>query len=833
MASSAVLVHFSRVRAMENFSTILGLLCLVFHLATSELFGYCPNGVRGVYDSTNNRCLTMVKIDLVGEEPNWFESAYNSCTTKYPNSVLFSWFNEEEQIAMIKDAIWKLSGNTTEFSILNGLYIADVVNNEYDSTMTWEFSNYTHTMTEQLYIMYNKTHQYDWEYETKLILSTKDIYDIYNLFYSTPICMLHKINVGKREFSDKAIPIECYNTTVAAVKVLCSITYDGPQILNPCDEGFQGVFCNETIKETTEFPPLYNMSVACANLNCSDHGVCVEIDGKYTCKCYPGHTGKHCEKEHRRFVDPLGCMNGPFCGSNGDCYQSGDDWKCACHPGFTGIRCEESIDLCEIYNPCLNKGKCISENGRLRCKCDRHHVGEFCDFRVNPCTNETINCGKAGRCVRLNSTEKCWCSAGFTGKECEEKVDLCDENNMCNFAKQCLTVHEETHSYMQCKCNDWESGKYCTQKRDTCRRKGPCLSRGVCGLLDDDSYICHCKQGYHGKFCEIERIHACDDNSTCGEHGKCIRLGNDFLCQCNFGFTGKYCETRLNSCEFKPCGANGKCNRKHDGYECICNPGYTGHFCENTIDMCYTLNPCRRGKCLNKINGFYCICPEGYMGMACEQKYESCNSELCLNGGTCYMVGEELKCHCMPGYKGANCARKNNICKMHRNICGDHGRCTYDDIDGQIKCVCNIGYDGKYCEKKVTSCSNGNPCRYGNCTVGENFFTCQCPTNVTGELCEIGSPANDDIETDIADDEDILDDEVDDGIKYDKTYFSLLATAYGIAITGWIVAIVMLLKHLKNKKTPPPTTTESVTASAGNSVKDEPNNGSNSKACEA
>nr|AAC64582.1 unknown [Trichinella spiralis] len=180
----------------------------------------------------------MVEIDLVGEEPNWFESAYSSCTTKYPNSVLFSWFNEKEQIALIKDAIWKLSGNTTEFSILNGLYIADVVNNEDDSTMSWEFSNYTHTTNEQLYIMHNKTHQYDWEYETKLILSTKDIYDIYNLFYSTPICMFHEINVGKREFSEKAIPIECYNTTDTAVKALCSITYDGKFIVVSSDKFF-------------------------------------------------------------------------------------------------------------------------------------------------------------------------------------------------------------------------------------------------------------------------------------------------------------------------------------------------------------------------------------------------------------------------------------------------------------------------------------------------------------------------------------------------------------------------------------------------------------------
>ncbi|KRZ79436.1 Neurogenic locus notch -like protein 3 [Trichinella papuae] len=820
-------------RLFKNFSKIVALLCLVLHLTSSELFGSCPNGIReGVYDSTNNRCLIMVEINLVDVEPNWFESASNSCTTKYPDSKLFSWFNERGQIAMIKDVIFKLSGNRTEFTVLNGLYIADLVNNEYDSTLSWEFSNITDTMEEQLYIMYNTTHQYEWEYETKLPLATKDIYDIYHLFYSTPICMVHKINVDKTEFSEKAIPVECYNITAIGVKALCSITYDGPQTVNRCDEGFQGVFCNETIKttSTTEFPPLYNISEACANLNCSDHGVCVETDGNYTCKCYPGYTGENCEKEHRRFVNPLGCLNGPFCGKNGDCYQSGDDWKCACHPGFTGIRCEESIDLCDIYNPCLNNGKCTTVNGQLRCKCNKYHVGEFCDFNVDQCINTTINCGKAGRCVRLNNIEKCWCNAGFTGKECEEKVDLCDENNMCNYANQCSTVHEETHSYMQCKCNDWESGKYCTQRRSICNIKGPCLSRGVCGLLDDDSYVCHCKQGYHGKFCEIERIHACDNNSTCGEYGKCIRLGNDFLCQCNFGFTGKYCETKLNSCEFKPCGLNGKCNRKDDGYECICDPGYTGYFCENTIDMCYTLNPCRRGRCISRINGFQCICPEGYMGMACEQKYESCNSDLCLNGGTCYMVGEELRCHCQPGYKGAKCARKNDICKRHKNICGSNGRCVYDETDGQISCSCNIGYDGKYCEKKVASCFNGNPCRHGNCTLGEKSFNCQCPPDVTGELCAIGKTAVDDTDTDTFDDEDILDDEVDETIKNGNKYFALLAIAYSMAIMGWIVAIVMMVIYYKNKKTGLPTTVDSQTASVSNSANVETENGSQPEA---
>ncbi|KRZ26957.1 Neurogenic locus Notch protein, partial [Trichinella pseudospiralis] len=774
------LVHFSPARTMESFSKIVALLCLVLHLTTSELFGSCPNGLReGVYDSTNNRCLVMVRIDLVGVEPNWFESGSSSCTTRYPNSELFSWFNEREQIALIKDVVFKLSRNRTEFTLFNGLYIADLVNNEYDSTLSWEFSNITSTMDEQLYIMYNRTHQYDWEYETKLPLATKDIYDIYHLFYSTPICLVYEINVDKKEFSDKAIPIECYNTTAVEMIALCSITYDGPQITNPCDDRFQGVLCNETIKNTstTEFPHLYNISVACENLNCSDHGVCVEIDGNYTCKCYPGYRGENCEKEERRSVNPVGCLDGPFCGKNGDCYQSGEDWKCACHPGFTGIRCEENVDQC---------------------------------------INNTMNCGKAGRCVRLNNIEKCWCNAGFTGKECEEKVDLCDENNMCNYADRCTTVHEETHSYMQCKCNDWETGKYCAQRKSFCSIKGPCLSRGVCGLLDDDSYACHCNQGYHGKFCEIERIHACDNDSTCGEYGKCIRLGNDFLCQCNFGFTGKYCETKLNSCEFKPCGSNGKCNRKDDGYECICDPGYTGYFCEKLIDMCYTLNPCRRGRCVSMINGFKCICPEGYMGMACEQKYESCNSDLCHNGGTCYMVEDELRCHCLPGFKGANCARKNDICKRHKNICGRNGKCIYDEANGQIKCSCNIGYDGKYCEKKVSSCHNGNPCRYGNCTVGEDSFSCQCLPEATGELCAIGKPATDDFDTGTFDDEDILDDEVDDRIKNGNKYFALLAIAYGMAIMGWIVAIVMMVLYYKNKKLALPTTAD--TASVSNNA---------------
>ncbi|XP_003370306.1 conserved hypothetical protein, partial [Trichinella spiralis] len=204
----------------KTFLRSLGLLCIVFQLDNvPKLFGFWSQMAYVVFtiSTTQNDALPMGgKSILVGE-----------------GAPMGS-----ERSALIKDAIWKLSGITTEFSILNGLYIADVVNNEDDSTMSWEFSNYTHTTNEQLYIMHNKTHQYDWEYETKLILSTKDIYDIYNLFYSTPICMFHEINVGKREFSEKAIPIECYNTTDTAVKALCSITYDGKFIVVSSDKFF-------------------------------------------------------------------------------------------------------------------------------------------------------------------------------------------------------------------------------------------------------------------------------------------------------------------------------------------------------------------------------------------------------------------------------------------------------------------------------------------------------------------------------------------------------------------------------------------------------------------
>ncbi len=69
---------------------------------------------------------------------------------------------------------------------------------------------------------------------------------------------------------------------------------------------------------------------------CND-GICARQlhDGSFSCRCYFGYVGKHCET-----VRPWACFNA--CSSHGVCIRG----QCACDVGFFGIDC--SIDLTRI-----------------------------------------------------------------------------------------------------------------------------------------------------------------------------------------------------------------------------------------------------------------------------------------------------------------------------------------------------------------------------------------------------------------------------------------------------------------------------------------------------
>lgn len=97
-------------------------------------------------------------------------------------------------------------------------------------------------------------------------------------------------------------------------------------------------------------------------------------------------------------------------------------------------------------------------------------------------------------------------------------------------------------------------GSYCEIKLSGCR-SNPCLNGGTC-LTDQTSsnldYVCACKEGFTGKFCE-NVIEKCE--LICQNGGQCLQNEEDqYFCLCPDGtfltfpffiFTNKFLQTRF------------------------------------------------------------------------------------------------------------------------------------------------------------------------------------------------------------------------------------------------------------------------------------------------
>ena len=70
------------------------------------------------------------------------------------------------------------------------------------------------------------------------------------------------------------------------------------------------------------------------------------------------------------------------------------------------------------------------------------------------------------------------------------------------------------------------------------------------------SFECKCKNGWTGRFCEVDR----DDCSTqpCANGGICRDGIDEFTCECVAGYKGLVCDINIDDCASDPCGQTGK-----------------------------------------------------------------------------------------------------------------------------------------------------------------------------------------------------------------------------------------------------------------------------------
>ena len=119
--------------------------------------------------------------------------------------------------------------------------------------------------------------------------------------------------------------------------------------------------------------------------------------------------------------------------------------------------CPASKESACSSNPCRNNGKCMEDEVKYTCKCQKGWTGRTCSEDVNDCL---INpCQNDGKCkdIGLNAFN-CTCQIGWEGLTCTKDVDDC-LRNPCENDGECSDFG--TNSF-NCECKDGWSGKTCT-----------------------------------------------------------------------------------------------------------------------------------------------------------------------------------------------------------------------------------------------------------------------------------------------------------------------------------------------------------------------------------
>eukprot|EP00058_Branchiostoma_floridae_P013772 XP_002599260.1 hypothetical protein BRAFLDRAFT_64392 [Branchiostoma floridae] len=560
----------------------------------------------------------------------------------------------------------------------------------------------------------------------------------------------------------------------------------GQTSCTPCPEGFTTI--REEARNLTKClraECAINID-ECESSPCQNNGTCEDRVNGYTCDCYTGYEGPHCEEESdwcadnpcrnggtcissaqiSNFVCQCGdgfhgdtcdidideCLSQP-CLNHGTCIDVVNGYQCRCHPGYSGTECQTDKDLCKD-NPCHNNGTCVDLGLDFKCLCGDNRGGELCEDEADACTRQP--CQNGGTCTfSEDGSYNCTCGPGYAGFHCEDNIDECASQPCSNGG----TCHDG-HNGFSCECPDGLAGTTCVDVDDGCALS-PCANNGTCTIQENgsikcffcdspidncasepcfnnavcesnnSSYTCTCPDGLEGEQCTNDT----DECSTfpCLNNGTCINSFGSYECICDDGYAGETCEIDVDECMSMPCLNGGTCADSVNGYSCECAPGYGGELCGEEADECLS-SPCLHGAiCSDVFNGFTCHCTPGWEGDTCEINKDDCAASPCQHNATCVDLVNDYRCECPAGYSGKNCSVRTVSCSSQP--CNNSGTCEERE-DGGIHCTCTEGWAGTYCQINQDDCTP-NPCRNGgNCKDMLNGYRCECTPAFTGSDCE-------------------------------------------------------------------------------------------------
>nr|XP_006813493.1 PREDICTED: fibropellin-1-like [Saccoglossus kowalevskii] len=234
--------------------------------------------------------------------------------------------------------------------------------------------------------------------------------------------------------------------------------------------------------EMTGFDP-------CLMLPCRNGGTCTVMPNgvDYECACMPCWEGPTCQIAYDMCSDQNPCLNNAVCQMLPECLNV----ECNCVGCYSGVLCEtfedqcvnpnpcfnagtctrvadscseytcQSVDLCQVNDPCGFNGVCIMEDNCLSvsCQCSDCWVGQYCDVRINQC--DGAPCQNGGTCIAMGGCQmfSCICTSCYTGTNCEIHLDPCSTNPCIN-GGTCMATSCNTY---QCSCLGCYTGTNCQE----------------------------------------------------------------------------------------------------------------------------------------------------------------------------------------------------------------------------------------------------------------------------------------------------------------------------------------------------------------------------------
>uniref|UniRef100_F1KTR9 Neurogenic locus notch protein n=1 Tax=Ascaris suum TaxID=6253 RepID=F1KTR9_ASCSU len=266
-----------------------------------------------------------------------------------------------------------------------------------------------------------------------------------------------------------------------------------------------------------------------------------------------------------------------------------------------------------------------------------------------------------------------WMLLLIGGLKCAVEVGGCTQMP-CNNGGICIVDRNVSSPHIKgiggsCICPAGFGGELCEVKLRSCYEE-PCRNGALCIPLDEsadnskeEQFICRCRYGWKGTFCE-EDVDECEEYAQyCGNGGTCVNSNGSAMCLCPMGFTGDNCERPLDRCKLEGfCKNGGTCDEQF----CICQDGYSGDRCERVVPY---WEDYRRAHCTEYPE----FCALRFADGKCN---EECNDQNCFYDGFDCIRNSTAKCR-MPAF----CAAKYN-----------DGEC--DHICSGVEC----GFDGGDCD---------------------------------------------------------------------------------------------------------------------------------------